>query len=78
MPGVPAGLVARSTRNGILLTWVKSVDPVAVVDADSYEVHRANYLGGDSKKIAHDVTVPKYHDTSVKRGELYFLSLIHI
>ncbi len=57
MFGFVLRLVARSTRNGISLTWVKSVDPVAVVDADSYEVHRANYLGGDSKKIAHDVTV---------------------
>ncbi|MDP6893186.1 MAG: GDSL-type esterase/lipase family protein, partial [Verrucomicrobiota bacterium] len=75
IPGVPSGLVARSTSNGISLTWVKSVDPVTAVDADSYEVYRANQLGGDSRKIANDVTVSKYHDTSVKRGELYFYTV---
>ena len=75
LPGIPAGLVARSTSNGISLTWVKSVDPITAVDADSYEVHRANQLGGSSRRISNNVIVPNYHDTSVKRGELYFYSV---
>ena len=75
LPGIPAGLVARSTSNGISLTWVKSVDPITAVDADSYEVYRANQLGGSSRRISNNVIVPNYHDTSVKRGELYFYSV---
>ena len=72
VPGVPSGLVARSTADGVRLTWVKSVDPVNAVDAESYSVFRSARPGGEAQKIADELVVPEFHDKSAERGGLYF------
>ena len=45
-PGVPAGLVARSSVEGLRLKWVGSVDPVSCTDANSYIIQRATRREG--------------------------------
>ena len=75
IPGIPSGLVARSTNEGIALTWVNSVDPITAIDAESYDVFRSNQLEGQFKIIASDITEPKYNDTSALRGNLYFYTV---
>ena len=74
-PGVPSGLVARSTEGGIQLTWVKSVDPVNAIDANYYSVFRSEQSGGPSEQIADALTVPEFHDTTVERGGLYYYTI---
>ena len=71
-PGTPAGLVARTTDQGINLTWVKSVDPVSCSDAENYSIHRAIKSGGPYEAIAKKVSTPEFHDTDLQRGGLYF------
>lgn len=75
VPGVPSGLVARTTEEGIRLTWVKSVDPVNAIDASGYVVFRSEQPGGAAQKIADGLAKPEYHDTSVERGGLYFYTV---
>lgn len=70
-PGVPSGLMARSTEQGIRLTWVRSVDPVATVDATHYSVGRSSQSGGPFERVASELSEPTYHDLDVTRGELY-------
>jgi len=74
-PGVPSGLVARSTEQGIRLTWVKSVDPVNAIDANGYSVFRSEQSGAASQKIANGLTVSEFHDTAVERGGLYYYTV---
>ena len=71
-PGIPAGLVARAVRQGIKLTWVKSVDPVSCTDAENYSIHRASKSGGPYQTIAETIATPGFFDTDVQHGDLYF------
>lgn len=71
-PGVPAGLVARTTDKGVRLTWVRSVEPVSCTDARSYAVHRGTRSGGPYAEVASAVREPAFHDTDVQRGTLYY------
>ena len=72
LPGVPSGLVARSTNEGIQLTWVRSVDPVAAIDATHYGVSRSSNRGGPYKVVASELPDPTYHDEDVNPGELHY------
>jgi len=72
VPGIPSGLVARSTNEGIRLTWVRSVDPVAAVDATHYSVSRFSEAGGPYEMVASELTDPAFHDVNVIQGELYY------
>jgi len=70
-PGVPAGLVARSTSEGIRLTWVRAVDPVSGISAAWYSVRRAARPGGPYKEIVSRLAGPRFHDRRVQEGNLY-------
>ena len=72
VPGVPSGVVARSTNEGIRLTWVRSVDPVAAIDAAHYSVSRSSQAGGPYEVVASELPDPAYHDEDVNPGELYY------
>lgn len=74
-PGIPAGLVARSTDLGIRLTWVKSVEPVSCTDAEHYIVQRAKQPNGVYLPVATELSKPEFHDQSVEKGELYFYTV---
>ncbi|MEM7317312.1 MAG: alginate lyase family protein, partial [Planctomycetota bacterium] len=71
-PGVPAGLVARSTKSGIQLSWAGSVEPLSATDADSYNVERATVIEGPWKKVATFIEESSFLDDDVQRGNLYF------
>lgn len=71
-PGMPAGLVARTTGKGILLTWVRSVEPISCTNARSYTVKRAATSGGPYVAVASQIAEPRFHDTGVERGHLYY------
>jgi lysophospholipase L1-like esterase len=69
-PGIPAGLLARSTDDGLRISWVGSVEPVSCTDATSYSVHRSTQSGGPYKKIATQLSEPVFHDKNVRKGTL--------
>ena len=71
-PGIPAGLVARTTEKGVRLTWVRSVEPISGADAQSYTVQRATTSGGPYVEIASRIAECDFHDTEVERGNLYY------
>jgi lysophospholipase L1-like esterase len=70
-PGIPAGLMSRSGKEGVQLTWVRSVDPVGCIDARSYTVSRSTRAGGPYEEIASGLKVPDFLDTTAKKGRLY-------
>ena len=74
-PGVPAGLIARTTREGIRITWVGSVEPDSCVDAQSYTVYRSTDSSGPYQKVATQISSPGYHDTNANSGTLYFYTI---
>ena len=69
-PGTPAGLAARTTADGILLTWVRSVEPVSYSDAKSYIITRTDDATGEFKEISSGAE-PSYLDETVERGKIY-------
>ncbi len=71
-PGRPAGIVARTTAKGILLTWVRSVDPASCTDARSYSLKRADRRDGPFTTIVSETTETQYMDEDVERGRLYY------
>ncbi len=70
-PGRPAGIVARTTADGIRLTWVRSVEPVSCTDARSYTVKRADYRGGPYSVVTSGILETRLDDRSVEKGRLY-------
>jgi lysophospholipase L1-like esterase len=70
-PGVPAGLIARSTGDGIRISWAGSVEPVSCADALSYTVHRSTKAGGPYAKVASQISDPVFQDKDVNKGTLY-------
>ena len=71
-PGIPAGLISRSGKEGVQLTWVRSVDPASCIDASSYTVSRSTKAGGPYEKIASGLKIPGFLDTTAKKGRLYY------
>ena len=61
----PAAVLAENSGNHIALTWI------AARAATTYTVTRADHPNGPFATIAHDLTSPRYTDTTVKRGQLY-------
>lgn len=74
-PGVPAGLIARSIKEGIQITWVGSVEPDSYADAESYTIFRATSPAGPFKNIATQIASPSYHDPETTTGTLYFYTI---
>ncbi len=72
VPGVPSGVVARSMEGGIRLSWVRSVDPVAAIDAAQYSVSRSRTAGGPYEVVVSALSDPIYDDVDVRQGELYY------
>ena len=71
-PGIPAGLVARTTDAGdISIRWVRSVEPASCTDARSYTVHRSTSPGGPYTRIADGLTSTGFTDRDVREGRLY-------
>ncbi len=70
VPGVPSGIVARSTDEGIRLKWVRSVEPVSGSDAKSYVVIRSTE-SARYRFVGSSILEPEYHDTDVEKGTLY-------
>ena len=77
-PGIPAGLVARSTDVGIQLSWVRSVEPVSSTNASGYLVKRATERNGPWHTVGSQITKTQYHDSGADRGRLYFYTVIAI
>lgn len=71
-PGVPAGFIAQSGKDGIKLSWIRSVDPVGCVDAGSYTVSRSTKAGGPYKEIAAGLKLPVFRDTTAEKGRLHY------
>ncbi len=69
-PGVPSGLDGRSTKDGIQLSWVRSVASVQCKNAQEYSVYRSTTSNTSFSRVA-SVTEPKWIDHEVKRGQLY-------
>ena len=68
-PLVPMGLVAKDTKEGVLLLWKFSPE----VDFDHYNVLRANSLRGEYKRINEKpVKNPRYIDSEIVRGKIYY------
>ncbi len=74
-PGAPAGIVAKPSKNGIHLTWVRSVDPLSHTDATSYSVLRSPHRGGPYRVIATQVQDLQFEDREAKTGELYYYQI---
>ena len=74
-PGVPAGLVARSSVEGLQLKWVGSVDPVSCTDANSYIIQRATRREGPYRTIATEIQESSFLDETVKNGDLYYYTI---
>ena len=72
VPGVPSGFVMRSSDRGIQASWVRSVDPIGCIDAESYELMRSSNPAGPFLSIAASLTDPYFLDTDVTKGELYY------
>ena len=70
-PGTPAGLVAKSKENGILISWVRSVDPISCTNAQKYTLSRRSNDNEKFKIIGSEITETHFHDQSAKRGTLY-------
>lgn len=75
VPGLPSGLRASGTGDGVSLSWVGSVDPVSGATAQSYSVKRMENLGGDFTVIASEVQDTKYEDRTARSGRTYFYAL---
>ncbi len=69
-PAVPAGLVARTTAQGIRLSWVGSVEPISGTDATSYLIKRSN-TPGPPYETQTQTTNQHFVDTTVEPGKLY-------
>ncbi|MCH2368648.1 MAG: alginate lyase family protein, partial [Planctomycetes bacterium] len=78
-PGVPSGLVARSLKEGLQLSWVRSVAPVGCADATSYKVGRNVRVGSPYyEKIADGLETPVFLDTTAKKGRLYRYTVVAV
>ena len=75
VPGLPSGLRASGTGDGVSLSWVGSVDPVTGAAAQSYSVKRTENLGGDFTMIASEVPDTKYDDRTARSGRTYYYAV---
>ncbi|MEM7383941.1 MAG: GDSL-type esterase/lipase family protein [Verrucomicrobiota bacterium] len=74
-PGIPAGLVARSLKTGLQLSWVGSVDPVSGTDAGHYFVERADHPDGPFVRIS-KVRNPAFTDAKTEQGQPYHYRVV--
>ena len=70
-PGVPSGLINQNLNDGIKITWIKSVDPVTSIDAESYQISRSAKAGGPYELIAKNISNPLFLDKNVTQGKTY-------
>jgi hypothetical protein len=75
VPGIPSGLRAVGTRDGVSLTWVGSVDPVSGASARSYSVKRTEGLEREFQAIASDVPGTDYVDRTARPGRTYYYAV---
>jgi regulation of enolase protein 1 (concanavalin A-like superfamily) len=68
-PGIPSGLTARSTPEGVLLAWAGSVEPASCTTATSYTVKRATADCGPFTTIASGLTSATYTDTDPAKAK---------
>lgn len=71
-PGVPAGFVARGIPQGVRITWVPSVDPIANLNASSYQILRASRREGPYQEIGSVNAGHQFEDRNVERGRVRF------
>jgi len=65
-PAVPAGLSAIFSNGAMDLAWQRNTE----ADFASYRIYRAESLG-DFSRIADDIAVPAYSDSTVEMGKRY-------
>ena len=70
-PGVPSGLINQNLNDGIKITWIKSVDPVTSIDAESYQISRSAKAGGPYELIAKNISNTFFLDKNVTQGKTY-------
>ena len=70
-PGVPSGLMNQNLNDGIKITWIKSVDPVTSIDAESYQISRSAKAGGPYELIAKNISNTFFLDKNVTQGKTY-------
>ena len=75
IPGVPSGLRAVGTGDGVTLSWVGSVDPVSGASVRSYSVKRAEGFDGTFQVIASDVPGSEYVDRTARPGRTYYYAV---
>ncbi len=75
VPGLPSGLRATGTGDGVSLTWVGSVDPVSGATVGSYGVKRAEGSDGAFQMIATDVPETEYVDRTARPGRTYYYAV---
>ena len=75
LPGIPSGVIPRSTPKGLYLSWVGSVDSVSCIDVANYTVTRSKNLKGPFEIVARNLKTPSFLDTTAKEGNLYFYTI---
>lgn len=74
-PGSPSGLTARSSADGVVLAWARSVEPASCSDATSYTIKRAATATGPFQPIASRVTTTGYTDSTARKGQAYYYTV---
>ncbi|TCC22851.1 alginate lyase family protein [Kribbella speibonae] len=69
-PGVPSGLMARASGDGVMVSWAASVEPRSGADASSYTISRATGRGGQYAVVADGIRSTTWTDGTA-RGRLY-------